>query len=193
MTMLLLVLCLWMVCARRGVEPVQRQACEESKQESIRHHRMKIQTWRLASSVPMQAEYACAMTAASLTPQRRHADRRITPTQQRAHASQPRTCVCLVQKDMKESTQRNKQEHCMIMWEVVAVASGVACMARGRLLQVGLVALRRVLQWSKQNVAAKRPLPRCPSFKRPVRAILQSRPPPPPPPMPAPHAPASHS
>jgi hypothetical protein len=46
-------------------------------------------------------------------------------------------------------------------------------MARGRLLQVGLVALRRLLQWSKQNVAAKRPLPRCPSFKRPVRAILR--------------------
>ena len=67
-----------------------------------------------------------------------------------------------------------------MMWEIVAVASGLACMARGRLLQVGLVALRRLLQWSKQNVAAKRPLPRCPSFKRPVRAILQSPPPPPP-------------
>ncbi len=70
----------------------------------------------------------------------------------------------------------------MMMWEIVAVASGLACMARGRLLQVGsqvLVALRRLLQWSKENVAAKRPLPRCPSFKRPVRAIL-------PPPIPSP-------
>ncbi len=108
MGMLLLVLCLWMVCARRGIAPVQRQACEEtlSKQESIlsiRHHRMKIQTWRLARSMPMQAEYACAMVAACLTPQRRHGDRIITPTQQSAHASQPRTCVCLVQKDIKES------------------------------------------------------------------------------------------
>jgi hypothetical protein len=77
-----------------------------------------------------------------------------------------------IQTDMKESYQRNKQEHCMMMWEIVAVASGLACMARGRLLQVGLLALRRLLQWSKQNVAAKRPLPRCPSFKRPVRALL---------------------
>ena len=66
-----------------------------------------------------------------------------------------------------------------MMWDIIAVASGVACKARGCLLQVGSharatlsVALRRLLQWSKQNVAAKRPLPRRPSFKRPVRALL---------------------
>ncbi len=55
-----------------------------------------IQTWRLARGMPMQTEYACAMAVASLTPQRRHGDRRITPTQQRAHASPPRTRVQFV-------------------------------------------------------------------------------------------------
>ncbi len=85
-----------------------------------------------------------------------------------------------------------------MMWEIVAVASGVACKVRGRLLQVGSHAVGGVaasVAVVKANVAAKRPLPRCPSFKRPVRAILQSRPPSPTPHprMPAPHAPAPDS
>ncbi len=99
--MLLLVLCLCMVRARRGVAPVHRQACEESKQESTQHHRMKIQTWRLARSMPMQTEYACAMAVAYLTPQ--------TKTWRQKNHPHPEESECLTTKN-KNFTCTNRYE-----------------------------------------------------------------------------------
>ncbi len=84
-----------------GVCEERRHACAETSVRGEQAGKYTassdgVRTWRLARSIPMQAEYACAMAVASLTPQRRNADRRINPTQQSAHASQPRTRVQFV-------------------------------------------------------------------------------------------------
>ncbi len=149
----------------------RRRACAEASVQGVQAGKYTassggIQSWRLARGMPMQTAYACAMTVAFLTPQTKTLE-----TEESTHAAE-RACLDTKNKSM---TRTKRYEGIITTKETRALHNDVGyCCQRAvhGARALGLVALRRLLQWSKQNVASKRPLPRCPSFKRPVRALL---------------------